>query len=149
VSCGGAFWDADTVKESGLALIDITMTPPAVTITKASTFGRPVSFQYAAAATAAMAFAQAPGEYQKAPGDNVWMFSFAGGAPKSILQTAEGFLLGGIAVNATGTTLFVADANLKTPVLHVLDVSDPADIKRKTLVTNPATGLPPREIAWY
>ncbi len=149
VVCGGLFGDgANQVKASGTAWVDLTKTPAAVTVVAATTFGRTLSFSAIAASGAAKGFVVTPGEFAGPPADQLWVFAFTGGTPSKLFEATAGYTLGGIVLGAGGTKLFVTDAAKAAPKLHIFDLTTTTPTET-SVVTNPGTGLPPRDLAWY
>jgi hypothetical protein len=149
VGCGGVFGDANQTNDSGVALVDLSMTPPTVKVVAAKTFGRALSPFDVAAVSPSLAFAITGGDFSNMPPDQLWAFDFAGGAPRKVLDGKAAFTLSGLLVDATRKKLLIADGDMKTPRLHVFDLSNPAAITLQSSVTTNAGGLPPRYTAWY
>jgi hypothetical protein len=149
VSCGGVFNDPNQLNDSGVALVDLSVTPPAVKVVPAKTFGAALSFADVAVASPSLAFAITAGDFNKMTPDQLWAFDFAGGAPRKVLDGKGPFTLSGLLVDPSHTKLYVADGDAKTPKTHIFDVSNPAMITLQTSLTTSAGGLPPRYIAWY
>ncbi len=154
VACDGTFSEANPLALSGVALVDVSVTPPVVHVVAASTFGAnpvnsfwiaPLSSQLAFAGTYGM-FADATHDVAAVP-DAVFSFNPMGGAPTSRL-TADAFDLGRGA--AGGTAFFASDATPTKPRIHVFAATGTAAPTETTAFDpDPARGLPPREIAWY
>jgi hypothetical protein len=149
VGCGGVFGDPNQMMDSGVALIDLSATPPTVKVVAAKDFGRALSPFDVGAVSPSLAFAITGGDFSNTPPDQLWAFDFAGGAPRKILDGKAAFTLSGLQVDAARKKLFIADGDMKTPKLHVLDLSTPASITVQSSVTTAAGGLPPRYTAWY
>jgi hypothetical protein len=149
VSCGGIFGDPNQTNDSGVALIDLTMTPPVVKVVGAKDFGRALSPFDAAALSSSLAFAITGGDFSNTPPDQLWAFDFAGGAPRKLLDGKAAFTLSGLLVDPTHKKLFVAEGDMKAPKLHVFDLSNPAMVTLQTSLTTSAGGLPPRYLSWY
>lgn len=147
VTCTGLFSDmAAQSAGAGAAWIDLATTPPTVKKVAGTTFGRAVSETIALSPTRAFAITIGAGIGQ--PADQLWSFSFDETAPQKIWDGSASFTLGGLALDATGKKLFVADAADAAPKLHLFDIGDTAITPRSSITTT-ATGLPPRQIAWY
>jgi hypothetical protein len=156
VACGGSFADTDQAAASGIATVDLSVTPPVLGhVTKASSFGgKPVTFFWVTALSATRAFTTVIGSLPDAknnvPGSNDAAFVFD---PTTDVATALGLETGafdmGRGVVGDGT-LFVPDATMNKPLIHVFDVSGAGAPTEKTSFNpGPAQGLPPRELAWY
>jgi hypothetical protein len=148
VACGGLYGDPNQIAQSGVAWIDLSMSPPAVKIVAASTLGHAVSPFDIAAASSSLAFAITGGDPSGTPPDQLWAFDFAGGAPRKILDAKMAFTLSGLLFDAAHNKLFIADGDSMMPRLHVFDVTMPAAPVETSVTTN-ATGLPPRYVSWY
>jgi hypothetical protein len=149
VACGGVFGDPNQSNDSGVALIDLSVTPPAVKVTGTKDLGRAVSPFDVAAQSSSLAFAITGGDFSNTPPDQLWAFDFAGGAPRKLLDGKAAFTLSGLLVDPAHQKLFIAEGDAKTPRLHVLDLSNPAAITLQTSLTTNAGGLPPRYVSWY
>lgn len=148
VTCGGVYLDPNQMNESGVAWIDTSASPPSVKVVQAKDFGRALSPFDVAALSSSQAFVITGGDFSGTPPDQVWAVDFAGGAPRKILDGKKAFTLSGLLVDATRKKLFVADGDMTTPGLHIVDVSNPAMPAVQSL-TSGAGGLPPRYLAWY
>ena len=156
VACGGSFADAEQSASSGVAVIDTGASPPVlVHVTKASALGgQPVDFQWVAALSGAQAFASTVGTFPDAKnnvaGSNDALFALnpESDASTPISLETGAFNLGRGAVGAT--TLFVPDAAMAKPRIHLFNASVAgAPTETGAFDPDPARGLPPREIAWY
>ena len=149
VTCGGVYGDPNQTKDSGVAFVDLSATPPAVKVVAAQAFGRALSPFDTGALSSSLAFAITGGDFSNTPPDQLWAFDFAGGAPRKLLDGKAAFVLSGILVDAAHKKLFVAEGDAKTPRFHVFDLSNPAMITLQTSLTTNAGGLPPRYASWY
>jgi hypothetical protein len=149
VSCGGVFLDPNMMNDSGVAWIDLSLTPPAVKVVAAKDFGRALSPFDAAASSSSQAFAITSGDFSGTPPDQLWAFDFAGGAPRKIFESKSAFSLSGLVVDAARKKLFIAEGDMKMPRFHILDLSNPASVTVQTSLTTNAGGLPPRYVSWY
>jgi hypothetical protein len=149
VACGGVFGDPNQTGDSGVALVDLSVTPPAVKVVAAKDFGRALSPFDVAALSPSLAFVITGGDFSNTPPDQLWAFDFAGGAPRKVLDGKAAFTLSGLLADAARKKVYVADGDAMTPRLHVLDISNPAAITLQKSLTSNAGGLPPRYTAWY
>jgi hypothetical protein len=149
VACGGIFGDPNQLNDSGVALIDLAMTPPAVKVVTAKDFGRALSPFDVAALSPSLAFAITGGDFSNTPPDQLWAFDFTGGTPRKLLDGKAAFTLSGLLADPAHQKLFLADGDAKMPRLHVFDLSNPAAITLQTSLTTSAGGLPPRYVSWY
>jgi hypothetical protein len=150
VACGGLYGDANQVNDSGVAWIDLSMTPPAVKVVAAKDFGRALSPFDAAALSSSLAFAITGGAFGDMPPDQLWAFDFAGGgAPRKLLDGKASFTLSGLVADDAHKKLFIADGDAKAPKLHIFDLANPAAISEQAALITNAGGLPPRYVSWY
>jgi hypothetical protein len=149
VACGGVFGDPHQLDDSGVALVDLSMTPPSVKVVASKTFGAALSSFDVAAASPSLVFAITGGDFTTMTPDQLWAFDFAGGAPRKVLDGKAAFTLSGLLVDPSHKKLYVADGDAKTPKTHIFDISNPAMINLWTSLTTSAGGLPPRYVAWY
>ncbi len=153
VSCGGAFSDADQVAASGVAQIDLSTATPTVHVTKASVVGgQPVNFFWVGVLSATQGFVGTSGSFPvgNAAGtsDALYLFNPTAGTATPLALTAGPFDLGGAIVGPA--LLFVPDATMSKPLIHVFDVpATGAPTERTPFAPDPSKGLPPRQIAWY
>ncbi|MDB4982942.1 MAG: hypothetical protein JWM82_3694, partial [Myxococcales bacterium] len=158
VACGGSFADADQAAGSGVAAIDIGVSPPAVTaIVKGPALdGHAVNFSWVGALSPTRVLAATFGTFADAktntPGtkDAVFSIDLVTGTGTSLGLEGEAFDFGRAAVSAT--TLLVPDASsvANTPRVHVYTVPATGDATQTAVLdADPAKKLPPREIAWY
>jgi hypothetical protein len=153
VSCGGSFSDADQAAASGVAQIDLSTATPTVHVTKASVVGgQPVNFSWIGVLSATQAFAGTLGSFPvgTTPGtmDALYLFNPTAGTATPVSLSAGPFDLGGATVGPA--LLFVPDAKMNRPVIHVFDVpATGAPTERTPFTPDPSQGLPPRQIAWY
>jgi hypothetical protein len=156
VACGGSFADADQAAGSGIAEVDLSVSPPVLArTTKAAKLGgQALNFSWVAASSATRAFAGTMGTFPPMgstdPGtnDETYVFDPAAGTSTKLSVTAGAFDLGRAAFGEG--KLFVPDATFNKPLIHVLTVPATGDVTAaSTFDPDPAKGLPPREIAWY
>jgi hypothetical protein len=154
VACGGSFADADQAAGSGVAVVDLSVSPPTLShVTKASAFGaQPLNFSWVAAGSLTRAFAATIGSFGDAasntPGTNDGLFGFDTTTDTTgpIALDAGAFDLG--RATLAGTRLVVPDAAADKPRVHVFEVSGvPAETAAYD--PEPSKGLAPREVAWY
>jgi hypothetical protein len=150
VSCGGLFGDANMLADSGVAVVDPRLAPPSVKVVGAKDIaGRALSPFDVAARSASLAFAISGGDFSGTPPDELWAFDFVGSAPKKLFSASAAFTLSGLLVDRRAQKLFVADANMMTPRLHVFDLSPVDGPVLQTSLVTAAGGLPPRYVGWY
>lgn len=155
VACGGSFADADQAGGSGIAEIDLAVTPPVVkrTTKAAKLDGQAVNFSWVAALSETRAFAGTLGTFppmgSTAPGTNdaTFVLDPVAGTSKKLSVTAGAFDLGRAALGEG--KLFVPDGTFNMPSIHILAVPATGEVVEASVLANPAKGMPPREIAWY
>ncbi len=156
VVCGGSFADLDQGAASGVVVVDVAATPPAVKTTlpaSAVTGGQPLNFSAIVAISSSAVLVGAIGRYAD-PATNVE------GAPDTLLQLdpstgtvtklmdAGAFELGRGA--GSSVVAMIPEGSKTKPRVQVFTVTGTGSItKSGDLDPNPAHGLPPREIAWY
>jgi hypothetical protein len=155
VVCGGASSDLDPSATSGVALIDLGGATPIVKKTvPASWLGaQPFNFSWVAAVGDGQVWAATFGALdftsgaQTAP-DKAWSIATADGTSSSLLEGGAYNLGRAAFLDGSAPTLFLPDADLAHPLVHVLGAAGastpPVDID-----ANPSQHLPPREVAWY
>jgi hypothetical protein len=150
VGCSGSFSDGPAqIDASGIAWVDVSVTPATVTVVKAAPFARPVSGFDAVALSPAFGATVVPGEFGMPPNDAVFAFDFTGGAPRKIYDADASFSL------ATGldhqhALLYVLDASKTMPRVLVYAAPVAAGAApAHTFVANPRGGLPPRQLGFY
>jgi hypothetical protein len=148
VACGGPFSDGDKqIDSSGVAWVELDMTPPRVTVVPAKGFGRPVSGFGAAVVSQERAFIVVNGGGMVK--DAVWSFDFKGGAPQVQYQAGAAYALS-IFLDRKNGSLYVLDATAADPKLVIYAAAgSAAPMKTGELKSSPATGLPPQQIGWY
>jgi hypothetical protein len=155
VACGGSFADADQAAASGVAEIDLAVTPPVLKRTTLASRldGQAVNFSWVAAVSDTRGFAATLGKFPPQgstdPGTNDATFAFdpTAHSPTKLPVTAGAFDLGRAALGEG--KLFIPDATFDKPVIHVLTAPATGDITEASTLADPAKGMPPREIAWY
>jgi hypothetical protein len=145
--CGGVFGALDQLAASGVALIELAVTPPAVTVVPASRFGAPVSAADLVVLSRAAAFTVVPGDFTSGRADSLWTFDFDGGTPRKVLDGSGPFHLGGLVAQADQRRLFIGDAADAEPRILVIDTSDAASPAVQSPI--PVSGLPPRALGLY
>jgi DNA-binding beta-propeller fold protein YncE len=154
VTCGGAFGSPDQRLQSGVAVVDLTASPPVVTrVVSSQVIGaQPLNFFWVAALSPTQVFAATFGVFgdptmniADVP-DAAYAFDPTTGRSTQ-LRMAGPFDLG-IAAAGPGR-LFLPDATASAPRIRVLDVSGATPAEASAFDPEPAHGLPPREIAWY
>jgi hypothetical protein len=150
VACFGAPADgANQFNESGVALIDTSVSPPSVQPLMAAAFGRPLSFADLAVVSPTLAFAVVPGDFSGSPPDQLWQFDFTQGVPQKLLDGSNSFILGGLVFDPGTQRVFLGDADAQAPKLHVLDVSGWPPVELPSFASDPAAGLLPRNLGLY
>jgi hypothetical protein len=150
VACWGALSDgANQFNESGVALIDTSVSPATVQPLTATAFGRPVSFADLAVVSPTLAFIIVPGDFSGSPPDQLWQFDFTGGMPQKLLDASGAWVLGGLVFDPATLRVFLGDADAQSPKLHVFDVSASSPAELSTLNSDPAMGMFPRFLGLY
>ena len=150
VACFGAPADgANQFNESGVALVDTSVSPPSVQPLMAAAFGRPLSFADLAVVSPTLAFAVVPGDFSGSPPDQLWQFDFTRGVPQKLLDGSNSFILGGLVFDPGTQRVFLGDADAQAPKLHVLDVSGWPPVELPSFASDPAAGLLPRNLGLY
>jgi hypothetical protein len=155
VACGGIFADGDQqIAESGIALIDLGASPPAVTKTVSGTAigAGSVNFSWVFPAADDLTLAGTlgatdPVTYAQTAPDTLQAIDPAAGTVTKVLE-GDAFDFG----RAAGTPsriLFLPDGSSTNPIVHVVDASATPIAPLADLNANPSNQLPPREIAWY
>jgi hypothetical protein len=154
IACGGSFGSTEQALESGVAVVDVASSPARLArVISAVAFPTPpVTFAWVvsmptATGAAARAFTSTLGSFSPSAPDHLYQFDFVTGATMSF-GTASPFDLGKPA--GGNGRLLLPDAKASTPRVHVFDASS-AGVPTETtaFVPDVASGLPPREIAWY
>jgi hypothetical protein len=153
VACGGSFGSPEQALESGVAVVDVSTTPARVArIISAVAFQTPpVTFAWVvampSASNAMRAFTSTLGSFSPSVPDHLYQFDFLTGGTASF-GTASPFDLGRPAVG--NGRLLVPDAKASAPRIHIFDATGTAAPSETTaFVADSASGLPPREVAWY
>jgi hypothetical protein len=150
VSCGGIYAAKDQPLQSGIAVVDLSASPPRLDhiVSSVALGGHPLDFGWVIAAPAAGAPARAfAGSYdpQGIAPDALVQFDFVSGSVTPV-TTAAAFSIGVPAL--AGGLLFVPQALASAPKIQIVDVTvSPQPLSGFT--ADPANGLPAREIAWY
>jgi hypothetical protein len=148
VSCAGVFADgAQQVDTSGVAWIDVGVTPPASSVVSAVEFAGAVSNLDVAVLAPALGFTVVSGDFATMRPDALWAFDLPAGARRKLLEGSGAFALGGLVADAAQKRLFIGDASDKDPRILVIDASDPAGptVQRPIAIS----GLAPRSLAFY
>jgi hypothetical protein len=148
VACGGPY--AGTTSESGIAVVDLGVSPPVLTrVIPSSAFdGRPLSFAWALAlpptggGTRAFAVTTDPKDVQP---DALFAFDYVA-ATASKLATSGPYTLG-MPAGLPGL-LLMPNSTARTPRIDLYDVTG-TPTATTTFTSDPVTGLPPQEIAPY
>ena len=150
VACGGAYMAADQAMQSGIAVIDLSASPPSLTKTMTGTaFGNhPVNFSWVLAAPPAgggtRAFAGTNDPSLVAP-DVLFAFDYVAGTTTPV-ATSEPFTIGPSA--ATGSLLLVPEFLGSSPKIQLFDITG---TPQATTAFAPDTvnNLSPVQVAWY
>lgn len=151
VACGGDYNDPTTqVSTSALVLLDVSGAPKiAKTIAASATGNAPMSADALAFVGDGFVLTATDGDFSTV-NDTVWAVSIASGAATKVFVADNSYTIGSIVWSAVKQQAFVTDASMTKPLIHVIDVSNPAAMKETaSFVANPKSGLPPRQIAWY
>ena len=153
VACGGSFSDgAMQAAGSGIARIDLASAQAKVvkTMPVAALGGRALSSSALGMLSERSGLAITFGEFMGPPPDQLWLFDMAGDTATKLLDASAGFVLGSIVTDLERKRVFVADADMTAPRVHVLHAAAADSVElASSFESNPARGLPPREIAWY
>jgi hypothetical protein len=153
VACGGSFSDADQTAASGIALVRLSDTPPSLQVIPASSIeGAPVNFAWVVAFADDLIFAGTLGsldlnQVQTAP-DLFSSIDPMSGA-KMRLLTGGAFDFGRAAGVPASRVIFLPDADMNHPLVHVMDGSSASGAQLADFDPNPKNHFPPREIGWY
>jgi len=150
VACGGPYADANQVEKSGIAVVDLSVSPPTLTrtITGAAFGGQPVSFSWVlsspTAASPARAFASTSDPNFVMP-DALYLFDFAA-ASATPIATSDPFTIGPSA--ATPSLLFVPLFLGTTPKIQLYDITATPQ-SSIAFASDPVNMLSPTAVAWY
>jgi hypothetical protein len=150
VACGGAYMAADQAMQSGIAVVDLSASPPSVTkmITGAAFGGQPVNFSWVLAAPPAgggtRAFAGTNDPNLVAP-DVLFSFDYLLGTTTQV-TTSDPYSIGPSA--ATTSLLFVPEFLGSTPKIQLFDITG-APQPTTAFPPDTVTNLSPVEVAWY
>lgn len=148
-ACGGSFSAADQKASSGIAYIDLTAVPPAVTRTvPASVFGRALAGFSGIARDGALGFGVTFGELGGPPTDQFWMLDVAAGTAMKLADASDSFTYGSVLVDPEHERVYLTDAAMTEPRVHVYSYADTPALQ-KSVDVDPSVGLPPRGLAWY
>jgi hypothetical protein len=150
VGCTGVYSDGPRqIDTAGFAWVDLDTQPPTVTVVPSRRFEKTVSGSVLAVARADLAFTVLAGDLAGPSSDAVWAFDFAGGAPRKVLEGSGAFVLS-LAVDRTAARLYVLDAQKSQPGVRVFGLGADGQLAPAgSFVASPATGLPPRHLAFY
>jgi hypothetical protein len=154
-ACIGVFGEgaAAMVAASGIAYVDTSASPPAeVRHQSAALFGgRPLADFSGIALGGTLGFGitfGAPDGGQ--PKDQFWAVDVAAGTTTKLADSSESFAFGGVLVDRTQERVYLMDANAAEPRVQIYGYASGVAPARLTAVNaNPASELPPRQIAWY
>ncbi len=148
VACGGPF--AGSTAESGIAVVDLSVSPPVLTrvIASAAFDGRPLSMGWVLALPPAgggtRAFAVTSDPNDVAP-DALFQFDYVAGTT-SLVATSAPYTLGRPA--GVPGLLIAPNSTRSRPRIDLYDASA-SPTATTTFTSDPITGLPPLEIAPY
>jgi hypothetical protein len=150
VGCSGPFGDGPAqIDSAGIAWVDVTVSPPAVTVVKSTVFGRPVSGFDVAALDPSFGATVVPGDFAMPPGDAVFTFDFAGGPAHKLYEGDSSFSLA-VALDHESKRLYVLDASKTSPRVQVFNLPiTPGAAPSVSYLSNPLAGLPPRQMGRY
>lgn len=153
IGCGGDSSAAlsDQVAQSAIVLVDISGATPVVkkSIGASATGGRPISSAFAVAGDN-LIVAATYGDYMGPAVDALWALQLDSGKATKIADGDGSFVFGGVSWSAPNHLVYVTDAGTTNPTVRIFDVSNPSAVKaRSSFVSNPKSGLPPRQIGWY
>jgi hypothetical protein len=148
VTCEGSFSDANQADGSGIVLLDVSQNPPTVQarLTAQLFAGRAVFRAGLTGGTTGLAVTA--GTATATPPDRLWSWDARGGVAVQLLESKESYVLGKVLWDATNRKAFVTDATASAPRVLVFDVSG-LPMLAGQVVSSPARGLPPRELAFY
>jgi hypothetical protein len=149
VGCNGPFSDGPAqIDSAGIAWVDLSVSPPAVTVVKAAPFARPVSGFEVAALDPSFGATVVPGDFGMPPNDAVFVFDFTGGAPRKLYEGSTSFSLS-IGFDHQRQLLYVLDATMNAPRVHVYRLPIAAGAQPSVSYLSNLVGLPPRQIQLY
>jgi hypothetical protein len=153
VSCNGVFADGPRqIDASGIATVDVSATPPAVTVLPASKFGRPVGSVPHPLTSKSLGFVIVAGTFGSMgmPGtpDELWTFDLAAGTAQKLVN-GNGAFATTLFVDAAGGRLLLGDAADKTPKVDVYGLAGGAPARTGSFAPSASTGLPPRHMGYY
>lgn len=153
VACGGSFGSTEQALESGVVVLDASTSQLTIarTISGVAFATRPVNFLWVLALPSATsptrAFAATMGSFSPSVQDKLYAFDFVTGGTTPF-GMATPYDLGRPA--AGDGRFLLPDANAAMPRIHVYDARGAgAPTEELAFVSDPATGLPPRDVAWY
>jgi hypothetical protein len=154
LACNGAYGEpAGQAASSAIVAIDLGLSPPVVVsqVGAAATVGLPFSNTALAALDGMTALAVANGDLSHVPPpDALWSLPLDGAAPTKVFDSAEGFAIGAVLVDAEKHHVLAADGTTKSSAyLRIFDFSSGVFIASKTVETNLTQKLPPRALAFY
>jgi hypothetical protein len=151
-SCNGNFGKTDgtQINGSGAVFHPLESASEPQTIVAASVFSRPASFSGAAVLDYDSALVPVPGEFSGTPADAVWFFDYRNKTAKKVFTASGGFVIGKLAIDRARKRAFVPHANAAKPRVQVIEMqTSGTPTVGSEINASTATGLPPREIAWY
>ncbi len=150
VACGGAYMAADQAMQSGIAVVDLSASPPSVTKTiRGTEFGnQPVNFSWVLAApsmaggTRAFAGTNDPNLVAL---DVLFAFDYVLGTTTQV-ATSDPFTIGPSA--ATASLLFVPEFLGRTPRVQLFDITG-APQTTTAFPPDTVNNLSPVQVGWY
>jgi hypothetical protein len=153
VACGGdANAGAKQADTSAIVVIDLAVTPATVVaqISASAAGGLPYSNWTVAALNSTTVLGVTEGDFSNTPPDRLWSLSLSGGPSTKVFDSAEGFTLGAILVDADRGHFIVSDGTSKSSsFLRMFDFSSGTIVATTTIKSNPSHNLPVRGMAWY
>jgi len=151
VACAGSFRDPDQAAGSGLAYIDVAVTPPTLRRTEPATpFGGRALAGYAGTANdGSLGFGVSYGEFEGRPKDELWAYDVTARTATKLLDARDSFTFGTVLADPDRDRVYLTDANAAQPRIHRYRYDADGPVLEGSVDANPGVGLPPREIARY
>ncbi|MCB9557617.1 MAG: hypothetical protein H6707_16025 [Deltaproteobacteria bacterium] len=148
--CNGNFMAAKQLDDSGVAWIPLQAGAPPQKVVLAKAAGGPLGFSLISTLGPDKTVVSTAGDFSGTPPDRLFVVDFARDKATHFFDGTGGFVLQSAVVNPLTQQLYVAQADAKTPLVKVFDLSKAgqpvvgADIKASA-----KTGLPTQLIGWY
>lgn len=150
VSCTGDYNDQAQVNSSGVAVLDLSVSPPAVAARLVAASTGTMPFSTVAALDDNTIFAVTMGDYSNLPPDMLWVLAQNGAAPLRLYASTESYALGAVLVDAERGRVFLTDGTQSTPAsIRVFQRSGAGLAETGQIKSNPTQKLPPRGLAWF